>query len=99
MPVSRFRPVMANVDSTSGCLRRIALNLLGHRFGALQRRAHRQGHQADQITLVLVRHEAGRPGVQQPQCGHGEDQKDRHRSHTAADGGAAPADVARGEAA
>jgi len=54
--------------------RRLDLRLLaqqraefaGDRFGTLQRGAHRQGHQADQVALVLVRHEAGRSGVHQP---------------------------------
>ena len=70
----------------------------GYRFSTLERRTHGERHQADQVALVLVRHEAGRPDVQQPQRGRGEDQKDGHRSRCAADGGADAADVARGEA-
>ena len=72
--------------------------LAGHRFGALQRGAHRQGDEADQIALILVRHEAGGPGVQQHQRGCGQDQENRHRPRGASDGAADRADVARSEA-
>jgi len=83
--------------------RRLNLRLLahqlaefpGHRFGALQRGADRQGDEANQIALILVRHEAGGPGVQQQQCGGGEDHENRHRARAATDGAADRADVAR----
>ena len=86
--------------------RRLDLRLLaqhraefaGDRFGALQRGTHWEGNQADQVALIFVGHEAGRPGLQQPQGGRGQDQKDGDRSHTAANSGADGADVARGEA-
>ena len=73
------RPGNATELSTPGCVERDVAHRADHLFGAIERRAVGQSREADQILLVLARHEAARHLLEQAD-GYADQNDDRPRS-------------------